>query len=62
MFGVKLSKSREGFVATRMNLCLVVKSKDGAFVEDLFKHKVNTGTFYGNLAVVNESARFKPLS
>ena len=39
-----------------------MKSKDGAFVEDLFKHKVNTGTFYGNLAVVSENARFKPLS
>jgi len=59
---VKLSKSKDGLVATSTNLCLVVKSKDGAFVEDVFKDKAKTVSLYGgNLAFIGDSAEFKPL-
>jgi len=39
-----------------------VKSKDGAFVEDVFKDKAKTVSLYGgNLAFIGDSAEFKPL-
>lgn len=59
--GVKLTKSKDGLFSASMNLCLVVKTNDGAFVEDVFKDKVKTGTLYGNLAVISDSAGFGPL-
>lgn len=59
--GLKFTKTRDGMVKTKLNLCLVVKTSDGAYIEDVFRAGVKTGNIYGNLLVKSDSAGFKPI-
>ncbi|KAL9975541.1 hypothetical protein ACROYT_G012712 [Oculina patagonica] len=57
---LKFTKSRYSMVGTSLNLCLVVKANDGAYIEDVFQAKIKTGNIYKNFPVQGHSAEFEP--
>ena len=59
--GLKFTKTQDGMVKTKLNLCLVVKTNDGTYIEDVFRARVKTGNIYGNLLVQSDSAGFEPI-
>ena len=52
---------KDGLTFVNMKLCLVVKTSDGAFLDDVFIEKVKTGYLFEGFEVRKDSVEFKPL-
>ena len=62
---VKVSETnyteKDGRTLAKVMLCLVVKTSDGTFIEDVFIAKVKTGYLDDGFPVKRDSAEFQPL-
>ncbi|KAL9975540.1 hypothetical protein ACROYT_G012710 [Oculina patagonica] len=52
---------KDSLTLVKVKLCLVVKTNDGTFIEDVFKARVKTGYLHANMPVKSYGAGFEPL-